>query len=303
MSDAVDIIDVSPRDGLQNEEVLLATEDKVELIVRLADAGVRAIETTSFVNPRRVPAMADAEGVMAALPHRPDVSYIGLALNERGLERAIAAGCDEVNSVIVASDGFGQANQGMSPEESVAVWTRIATRAHEAGLVPSVVMSVAFGCPFDGEVPVGRVAELAAAAAAARPARLALADTIGVATPADVHARVAAVRAAVGTEVRLGMHFHNTRNTGIANAYAALEEGVRVFDASVGGVGGCPFAPEATGNIPTEDLVYMLHRMGFDTGIDLDRLAETARWLESRLGHPIPGLYCKAGPFPRPRSD
>ena len=246
--------------------------------------------------------MADAEAVMAALPHRPDVTYIGLALNERGVERAIAAGCDEVNSVIVASEGFGQANQGMSPEESVRVWSRIAARAHEAGMTPSVVMSVAFGCPFDGEVPVGRVAEWAAAAASSRPARLSLADTIGVATPADVHERIGAVRAAVGPDVELGMHFHNTRNTGIANAYAALEDGVRVFDASLGGVGGCPFAPEATGNVPSEDLIYKLHRISYDTGIDLDRLAAAARWLESRLGHPVPGLYAKAGPFPRDRS-
>lgn len=299
MPDTIRIIDVSPRDGLQNEAVLLSTEDKVELIAQLTSAGVTAVEATSFVHPRRVPAMADAEAVMASLSRRPGVSYIGLALNERGLERAIAAGCTEVNSVIVASEGFGRANQGMTPEESVEVWHRIAARAHEAGVTPSVVMSVAFGCPFDGEVPVDRVARLAEAAAAAGPARLALADTIGVATPADVHERISALRDSVGDEVALGMHFHNTRNTGIANAYAALEDGIRVFDASLGGVGGCPFAPEATGNIPTEDLVYMLHRMGYDTGLDLDRLAAAVRWLESRLGHPVPGLYAKAGPFPR----
>ncbi len=298
MADTVQIIDVSPRDGLQNEPVLLATEDKVELIRRLVAAGITKVETTSFVHPRLVPAMADAEAVMAALEEVPGVSYIGLALNERGVERAIAAGCDEVNCVVVASEGFGHHNQGMTPEESVDTWRRVASRAHEANVVPSVVISVAFGCPFDGEVPTGRVAELAAAAAEARPARLALADTIGVATPADVHERISAVRDAVGDGVELAVHFHNTRNTGIANAYAAWEEGVRVFDASLGGVGGCPFAPDATGNIPTEDLVYMFTRMGVTTDVDLERLAEASRWLEARLGHPVPGLYAKAGPFP-----
>ncbi len=299
MSTRVQIIDVAPRDGLQNEKTLLSTADKVELIRRLVAAGITKVETTSFVHPRLVPAMADAEAVMASLEPLPGVSYIGLALNERGVERAIAAGCDEVNAVVVAAEGFGHHNQGMTPEESVAVWTRIAARAHEAGVVPSLVISVAFGCPFDGEVPTRRVAALAAAAASAHPARLTLADTIGVAGPTDVHERIRAVRDAVGDGVELGVHFHNTRNTGIANAYAALEEGVRMFDASLGGVGGCPFAPDATGNIPTEDLVYMLHRMGVETGIDLELLADAARWLETRLGHPIPGLYAKAGPFPR----
>jgi hydroxymethylglutaryl-CoA lyase len=293
----VEVTDVSPRDGLQNERVLLPTATKLELIERLVGAGVRRLEATSFVDARRVPAMADAEAVMAGVRRAPGVSYVGLVLNLRGLERAIAAGCEEVNMAVVCTDGFARRNQGRSSAETVATFGEVAAAARRAGLGVSAVLSVAFGCPFEGEVPVSRVAEVAATVAAHAPDRLSLADTIGVASPADVRERLGAVREAVPEGVLLGAHFHNTRGTGLANVSAALEEGVGVFDACVGGIGGCPFAPNATGNISTEDLVYMLERMGVDTGLDLEALAATAGWLATHLG-PLPGLYPRAGPFP-----
>lgn len=298
MTDRVEIIDVSPRDGLQNEETLLPTAVKVELVARLTDAGVRRLEATSFVHPGRVPQMADAEEVMAAVPRRPGVSYIGLVLNERGLDRALAAGCDEVGFAVVATDAFGLRNQGTTAGESVERWHGIARRAREAGVAPSVVVSVAFGCPFEGEVPAARVAAIVEGVLEEPPDRLSLADTIGVATPADVRERYRAIAPSIPPGVRLGTHFHDTRNTGIANAAAALDEGIRSFDASLGGIGGCPFAPDATGNICTEDLVYMLHRMGFETGLDLDALADTARWMRGHLGDSVVGMYHRAGPFP-----
>lgn len=297
-SDTAEIIDVSPRDGLQNEDTLVPTSVKVELISRLVDAGVGRLEATSFVHPQRVPAMADAEAVMAAVPRAEGVSYIGLVLNERGLRRAIDAACDEVAYAVVVTDTFSQRNQGSTVAQGIDIWTRIASGARQAGIEPSLVVSAAFGCPYEGEVTVRQLTEVVEACMAAIPGRLSLADTIGVATPADVKERFAAIRTLVPKEVQLGTHFHNTRNTGIANAYAALEIGVTSFDSSLGGVGGCPFAPNATGNICTEDLVFMLHRMGITTGLDLDQLAETANWLRSHLGDSVVGLYSKAGPFP-----
>lgn len=297
MAEHVEIIDVAPRDGLQNEDELLPTDVKVELITRLLEAGVRRLEATSFVHPERVPAMADAEAVMAAVPRPPDVSYIGLVLNEQGLDRAIAAGSDEVAYALGVTDGFSVRNQGTTVAEAVEVWRRIAVRAGDEGIPASLVVSVAFGCPYEGEVSLHRVLEVVEKALTVRPGRLSLADTIGVATPADVAVRLRAVGELAG-DIPLGTHFHNTRNTGIANAYAALEVGVRSFDASLGGIGGCPFAPNATGNISTEDLVYMLHRMGYETGLDLERLADAALWLGGHLGDSVVGLYSRAGPFP-----
>ncbi|MFO7549495.1 MAG: hydroxymethylglutaryl-CoA lyase [Acidimicrobiia bacterium] len=301
-SERVEIIDVAPRDGLQNESTLLATEVKVELVTRLVDAGIRRLEATSFVHPKLVPAMADAEAVMASLPRHPDVSYIGLVLNEKGLDRALAAGVDEIGYAVVATDTFSQRNQGTTTDAGIEVWKRIAARAREAGVGAGLVVSTAFGCPFEGEVAVSKVVDVVERCLEVPPNRLSLADTIGVATPADVVERFGAISGLVPAGVQLGSHFHNTRGTGIANAYAALEVGVRSFDASLGGVGGCPFAPNATGNICTEDLVYMLHRMGFDTGLDLEALADSARWLAGHLGGSVVGLYAKAGPFPRPAS-
>lgn len=294
---AVEIIEVSPRDGLQNEPEMLPTATKVALIRKAIGAGVKRIEATSFVNPKRVPQMADAEDVMAALPREGGVSYIGLALNKRGFERAVAAGCDEVNFVVVASDTFNQKNQGTTTDQTLAVWAEIARAATDAGVRCGVTIAAAFGCPFEGEVPVARVAEIAARAIESRPDEIALADTIGVGVPTQVAELVAAVsRVAPGVPLRC--HFHNTRNTGIANAAAAVAAGVKALDASIGGIGGCPFAPAATGNIASEDLVYMLDRMGVETGVDARALIAAAEWLEQELGRDVPGLLHRAGYFP-----
>ena len=294
----VEIVDVGPRDGLQNEAVHFDTEAKVEFVLRLLEAGLRRMEVASFVNPKRVPQMADAEQVLAALPRDRGAAYIGLVLNARGFERAAAAGVDEVNFVVVASDTFNRKNQGASTEESLAVFDQIARSSRDAGIPCGVTLSAAFGCPYEGEVPLDRVLELTRRIVDSGPTEVALADTIGVAAPSEVAERVAAVRELTG-DVQLRCHFHNTRNTGLANAYAAYEAGVRILDASCGGIGGCPFAPDATGNIPTEDLLYMLERMGVPTGVDLAALIATARWLEERLEHPVPGLVTRAGQFPQ----
>jgi hydroxymethylglutaryl-CoA lyase len=295
-SHRVDIVEVGPRDGLQSEPGVLPTATKVEFIARAMAAGVRRIEVASFVHPQRVPQMADAEAVLAALPRRDDVSCIGLVLNRRGFERAAAAGCNEIGMAVVASDTFSQRNQGVTCDASIAAWLDIARAAKAAGLRPQVTVSAAFGCPFEGEVPVSRVVEIARRVAEAEPFEIALADTIGVGAPAQVLELVARVREAV-PGIALRCHFHNTRNTGLANAFAALQAGVRTLDASLGGIGGCPFAPAATGNIPTEDLVYMLHRCGYATGIELAAAIDAGKWLQQQLGRPVPGMLVKAGDF------
>ena len=296
----VQIVEVSPRDGLQAEAAVLPTATKVALIERAVAAGVRRIEVASFVNPARVPQMADAEAVLAALPERNDVSYIGLVLNQRGLDRAVAAGLREINAVVVCTDTFGERNQGAGIDEALTAFEVIARGAHGAGMRVSATVSVAFGCPYEGEVPAGRVAGVARRAAEAGADEVALADTIGVAVPTDVAERFAAAADAVGSAVALRAHFHNTRNTGLANVAAAVAAGVPTVDASLGGVGGCPFAPGATGNVPTEDVAYLLERMGYDTGLDLTALTATVPWIEEQLGKPVPGLLSKAGLFPRP---
>ena len=298
MSQPIQIVEVGPRDGLQNEAAVLGVEDRVSFIERLEDCGLKRIEAVSFVNPRRVPQMAGAEEIMAALKPRPGVSRIGLVLNERGWERCVAAACDEANLVVCASDGFGIRNQGASVAEQVATMVRIAERrAAEGGPVLSMTISVAFGDPFDGEVSEAQVAAIAGEAARAGIGEIALGDTIGVADPWTVRRRIEAVRK-VAPEARIRMHFHNTRNTGLANVYASLEAGVDVIDASTGGIGGCPFAPDATGNIATEDLVYMLERGGIETGLDLGKLIETARWVGEKLRKDVPSALTRAGVFP-----
>jgi len=295
----VEIVEVGPRDGLQSEAQVLPTDRKVEFVRRLVAAGLRRIEVASFVNPKRVPQMADAEAVLAALGGDPPGGrFIGLVLNRKGFDRARAAGCTEVGMAISASESFGQRNQGLSIDEGVAAWLEIAAAARDAGIRAQITISAAFGCPFEGEVPVARVREIAERLAEGAPDEIAVADTIGVAVPTQVTDVIGAVSAAL-PRVRLRAHFHNTRNTGLANAYAAVEAGVRTLDASCGGIGGCPFAPAATGNIPTEDLVYMLQRMGIDTGIDLPALLETSQWLQGALDHPVPGMVVKAGLFPK----
>ncbi len=292
----VEIVEVGPRDGLQNESAVVGTETKLKFIAAAVDAGIRRIEVASFVNPKRVPQMADAEDVLKALPRRDGVQYVGLVLNRKGFERAQAAGCTEIGMAVVASDTFNQRNQGASTADSIAAWAEIARAAHAAGIRAQVTVSAAFGCPFEGDVPVARVVEIAERVAEAGPFEIAIADTIGVGVPSQVGEIVARVRERL-PQMPLRFHFHNTRNTGLANAYAAVEAGVTVLDASIGGIGGCPFAPAATGNIPTEDLVYMLNRMGIATGIDLASLINTGRWLQDQLGRTIPGMLIKAGDF------
>lgn len=298
MATAIEIVEVGPRDGLQSEPDVVATPVKLELIERLIEAGVRRVEVASFVNPKRVPQMADAEAVLAGLPRRPDVQYVGLVLNRRGFDRAQAAGCTEIGMVTAATDSFAHRNQGASTEETVRAWEEIAPLARAAGMRAQITISVAFGCPFEGEVPMERVVELATRLARSSPVELAIADTIGVAVPSQVTELVERIRSAIpGTPLRC--HFHNTRNTAVANAYAAVMAGVRTLDSSVGGIGGCPFAPNATGNVATEDLVYMLSRAGFDTGIDLNKLIGVGHWLQEQRGRPLPSMVSRAGGFPK----
>jgi len=289
------IVDVGPRDGLQNEPEVLEPAVRAELAERLVAAGIGTLEVASFVDPRRVPQMAGAEEVVAALERRDGVAYAGLALNERGYERLVATGLDEVRFAFGATESFNRRNQNATVADSLAAARRTVERARQDGLRSAITISVAFGCPFDGEVDGERVLELAAEVASAGPDTLLLADTIGVAVPGHVR-RLTSRAAELG--VPIGGHFHNTRNTGYANALAALEAGATVLDASVGGLGGCPFAPNATGNIATEDLVYLLEREGIETGIDLDALIDVTRWLEDVLGRRLEGQLYRAGGFP-----
>ena len=308
MTRPITIVEVGPRDGLQNERAVLSVDDKLEFVARLEAAGARRIEAVSFVNPKRVPQMAGAEELMASLRPMPERSRIGLVLNVKGWDRAIESGVDEVNVSLAASDGFGVRNQGLAMREQLAMLATITERAHnmggsgEAGPSLSATLSVVWGCPFDGEVAEETVVDMAAEIAALGVKEIGLADTIGVADPWAVRRRVEAVRA-VAPDATLRLHFHDTRNTGLANAYAGVEAGVDVLDASCGGIGGCPFAPNATGNIATEDLVYMLERAGFETGYDLDALIETTHWVEEKLGKRAPSALARAGGFPRPVSD
>ncbi|TAL34372.1 MAG: hydroxymethylglutaryl-CoA lyase [Phenylobacterium sp.] len=299
MSRRIEIVEVGPRDGLQNEKTLFEIDQKLEMIRRLEAAGARRMEVVSFVNPKRVPQMAGAEEIMAALPHQDGRSRIGLVLNMRGWERCVAAGCDEANVVVCASDGFGIRNQGASVDEQVKAMADIVAARKKEDPPISVTVSVAFGCPFEGEVPEERVMEIVRTAADLRVAEIALADTIGVADPWTVRRRVELAKTAAG-HIPLRLHFHDTRNTGLANAFAGVEAGVDVLDASVGGLGGCPFAPNATGNIGTEDLVYMLERAGYETGYDLQQLIEIGVWASDLLGKRVASSVAKAGAFPQP---
>jgi (R)-citramalyl-CoA lyase len=288
------IREVGPRDGLQNEQQIVPPETRAELVERLAAAGLRRIEAASFVNPDRVPQMAGAEEVVAALDRRDGVVYSGLALNERGYDRLRATELDEVSFAVAATESFSERNAGASVEAALVDAERIVERAKGDGLHVSVTVSVAFGCPFEGPVDPQRVLAIGARLAATEADELVLADTIGVATPTQVSALVEGF-------VRLGKpvggHFHNTRNTGYANAYAALAAGATALDASVGGLGGCPFAPKATGNVATEDLAYLLAGEGVETGVDLDALIGISEWLEELLGRRLEGYLYRAGLF------
>jgi (R)-citramalyl-CoA lyase len=295
---SVVICDVGPRDGLQNERRTLEPAVRAELCDRLASAGLKRIEAASFVNPKLVPQMAGAEEVMAALHRKPGVSYAGLVLNDKGYERAVAAGVDEVHYAFAATDEFGRRNQNATTDEGLKTALALVARARSERVPITVTLSVAFGCPFEGSVPPERVLSIVEQLMAIPPDEICLADTIGVGVPSQV-------KELVGGAVRLGAtvgaHFHNTRNTGYANAVAALEEGVVSLDASVGGAGGCPFAPKATGNIATEDLVYLMRGLGIITGIDLDAMIGVSQWLGGQLGKELPGMVARAGDFPDKR--
>ncbi len=289
------VCDVGPRDGLQNEARTLEPAVRAELCDRLAAAGVKRIEAASFVNPKLVPQMAGAEDVMAALHRKPGVSYAGLVLNEKGYERALEAGADEVHYAFSATDEFGRRNQNATTEEGLRTALALVARARSDRMPITVTISVAFGCPFEGRVPPERVLSIVEHLMAVPADEISIADTIGVGVPSQVKELVGGARRLGAT---VGAHFHNTRNTGYANAVAALEEGVVSLDASVGGAGGCPFAPKATGNIATEDLVYLLRGLGVDTAIDIDGLIQTSQWLSAKLGKELPGMVARAGDFP-----
>lgn len=294
----IEICDVGPRDGLQSQSRMWSVDERIELINRLSAAGLSRIEAVSFVNPKRVPQMADAETVMAGIDRKPGVIYSGLALNARGVERAVDAGVDEVSYVVVASETFNQRNQGAQIEQTMTGFDEVAKLALDAGLRLSAGIGAAFGCPFEGDVPAQRVIDLAKRLVDGGATEISFADTVGAGVPTQVRAMIAAAQNALGSQIALGCHFHNTRNTGYANAAAAAEMGIDALDASVGGIGGCPFAPKATGNIATEDLCFMLRNMGIETGIDLDALVGVAQWAEDKFDAALPGQIMKAGLFP-----
>ncbi len=297
MSAGVVVCDVGPRDGLQNESITLEPATRAQLCRRLAAAGLPRVESASFVNPARVPQMAGAEDVLGALDPGDDTVYAALALNPRGVERAVAAAVAEIHLAYPLTDSFAQRNQGMTVETASDVAGAMIATAHDAGVRVTVTLAAAFGCPFEGPVDPGVVGEHARRMARAGADELMLADTIGVGVPAQVRRLLPdAVRAFAGRPV--GLHLHNTRNTGYANAVTGLEHGATVLDASIGGLGGCPFAPRATGNIATEDLIYLLDGEGVTTGIDLVALLGISRWLAEVMGRELPSLLARAGPFP-----
>ncbi len=297
----IEIVEVGPRDGLQSEPEVLSTESKLSFIQQAIDAGIRRLEVASFVHPKRVPQMADAEALIEVLPDLDDVSYIGLIMNERGLDRALQTKVHEIGMVVVVTDTYNEKNQGVKTSESVDAWLRLSERAKDEGRRANVMLSAAFGCPYEGEVSVDHVVEIAKRVLEGEPAELGIADSIGVGVPSQVTELLGRV-AELSPGLPLRCHFHNTRNTGLANAQAAVDAGVTSLDASIGGIGGCPFAPAATGNIPTDDLLYMLERSGVKTGVSLDRIIDASRWLESTLGRGVPALLPKAGQFPSGRA-
>jgi hydroxymethylglutaryl-CoA lyase len=304
-SGTIELVEVGPRDGLQNEPDIVSTEVKLDLIGRMIGYGARRIEVASFVHPARVPQMADAEAVIAGLPDRADCTYVGLVLNKRGVLRALATrealdgnggarGVDQVGCVVVASDTFGQKNQGQTIEQGIAETREMLRFARAEGIRAQVTISAAFGCPFEGEVRHDTVLAIAEAIAEEAPEEIALADTIGVGTPWEAGELFGKLGALLAGRIPMRAHFHNTRGTGIANAWEAYKAGVRTFDASLGGLGGCPFAPRATGNIATEDLVYMMQRSGVDSGIDLDAAIAANKWFAGVLGRELPSAVARA---------
>ncbi len=293
----ISILEVGPRDGLQSEPEILPTEIKKEFITRTINAGIKNIEVTSFVHPKKVPQMADAEKLVESLPDRDDVTYIGLIMNQRGFERARDCGIDEVGMVIVSTDTYNMKNQNVVTQQSIDNWLDIASLAKSAGIRTSVVIACSFGCPYEGEVDPEHIASIAEQILKGEPDVLGLADSVGVAVPNQIKTTFSLIKDLAPT-IPLRTHLHNTRNTGLANAAAAVEAGVSIIDASTGGIGGCPFAPKATGNIPTDDLLYMLDRSGIETGVNLKEIVKTTNWLENQLGRSVPAMVPKAGIFP-----
>ena len=293
----ISILEVGPRDGLQSEPEILPTEVKKEFITRTIDAGIKQIEVTSFVHPKKVPQMADAEKLVESLPENDDVTYIGLIMNQRGFERARDCGIDEVGMVIVSTDTYNMKNQNVVTQESIDNWLSIAAEAKSAGIRTSVVIACSFGCPYEGEIDPEHIASIAEQVLKGKPDVLGLADSVGVAVPSQIKKTFSLIKE-LAPSIPLRTHLHNTRNTGLANAAAAVEAGVSIIDASTGGIGGCPFAPRATGNIPTDDLLYMLDRSGVETGVDLRQVVKTTDWLEEQLGRSVPAMVPKAGIFP-----
>jgi hydroxymethylglutaryl-CoA lyase len=296
---SIEFVEVGPRDGLQNEPEIVATSDKLTLIQKAIDAGARRIEVASFANPARVPQMADAEDVCAGLPIRDDVTYIGLVMNARGAQRAIATQrIDQLGLVVVSTDQFAMANQGQTSHGSVQMAQDIIKQANAIDITAQATIAASFGCPFEGEVDEGRVVEIAKRLSDAWPVEISLADTIGVANPAQVARVVTKVLEAIAP-IPVRVHFHNTRGTGLANVWAAIEAGASVVDASIGGLGGCPFAPGTAGNVASEDVVYMLERAGISTGMDLDKLIAANTWLSGIMNKKLPGLVSMAPAFPK----
>ena len=293
-----EIVEVSPRDGLQNEKKILTTTQKIELISRAIDAGLTRIEVTSFVNPKRVPQMFDSDELVQNLPKKngKDIKYIGLVLNERGFTRALKSDLDIANFAIVASDTFSIKNQGASTSENLKILEKIFLESSKKIQI-AVTIAASFGCPFDGEISTNHLLSIVEKIAKIGLTEICLADTIGVATPKDIKTKLKAIRNSF-PEISIKLHLHNTRNTGIANAWAGIEEGVIGLESSFGGSGGCPFAPKATGNIPTEDLLYMLDRSGIKTGLSLSKSIQTANWLEKQLERTLPGLLKTTDSFP-----
>ena len=297
MVSKVSICEVGPRDGLQSEPELLSTEVKKEFITRSINAGIKNIEVTSFVHPKKVPQMADAEELVASLPIHDDVSYIGLIMNQRGFQRARDCGIKEVGMVIVSTDTYNMKNQGVITQQSIDNWLEIADEAKSSGIRTNVLIACSFGCPYEGEVDPEHIAGIAEKVLKGNPDIIGLADSVGVAVPNQIKKTFSLIKE-LAPNLPLRTHLHNTRNTGLANAAAAIEAGVTIVDASTGGIGGCPFAPKATGNIPTDDLLYMLNRSGIETGVDLNQIVKNSEWLESELGRAVPAMVPKAGIFP-----
>jgi hydroxymethylglutaryl-CoA lyase len=295
MMQSLTLVDVAPRDGIQNEKLMLSSAQKLELIRRLAQAGLRWIEVASFASPKWVPQMADAEEVFRAAARIPGIRPIVLVLNDRGYERAIAAGARYIRLVVAATDTMNRKNANASPEETMNSYRPIFERARGDGVELTGAIATSFGCPFEGPVDPVQVLSLAARFVEAGAAEVDFADTVGMAVPPQIERMLLRARKEFpGT--RIGIHLHNTRNVGLANAYAAVQGGADVLDASTGGAGGCPFAPRATGNIPMDDLVFMLEAMGIATGVDLDALVAASRWFEELLQRPLPAMLPKAGP-------